>query len=135
MGRIIKVGAANYGLTSSLTAEVRALKDGVLLAVKANYSMISIEGDNLIAIQTLKGECKAPWQIAHIIDDVKASLQQVTQVSIHHIFREANMAADWLSKFGHSITDSFITEVCFSSTLRHILSDDCIARALLRRDA
>ena len=97
MGRIIKVGAANYGLTSSLIAEARALKDGVFLAVHARYSMISIEGDNLIVIQALKGKCKVPWQITHIIDNNKSSLHQITQVSIPHIFREANMAADWLS--------------------------------------
>ena len=57
MGRIIKVGAANYGLTSSLIAEARALKYGILLAVHARYSRISIEGDNLIVIQALKSEC------------------------------------------------------------------------------
>jgi len=80
MGRIIKVGAANYGLTSSLIAEARALKDGILLAVQARYSRLSI--DNLIVIQALKGECKVPWQIAHIIADVKAILHRDIQVSI-----------------------------------------------------
>ena len=52
-GKIIKVGAANYGLTSSLVAEARALKDGVLLAVRAGYSKISMEGDNVLVIQAL----------------------------------------------------------------------------------
>jgi len=52
-GKIIKVSAANYGLTSSLVAEARALKDGVLLAVQAGYSKISMEGDNVLVIQAL----------------------------------------------------------------------------------
>jgi len=94
----------------------------------------SIEGDNLVVIQSLKGECHGPWQIAHIIQDVKASLTQVSSVSVNHIFREANIAADWLSKFGHSITDSFTTEFGFSLTLRQIIADDCIGRTLVRRD-
>jgi len=55
-GKIIIVGAGNYGLTSSLVAKAPALKDGVSLAVQVGYSMISIEGDNLAVIQALKGE-------------------------------------------------------------------------------
>jgi len=43
------------------------------------------------------------------------------------------MAADWLSKFGHSLTASFITDLCFSPFLRQTIADDCIGRALERR--
>jgi len=114
---------------------VRALKDGILHAMQARYSRLSIEGDNLIGIQALKEECQAPWQIAHIIGDVKAFLHRGIQYSIHHIFCEANMAADWLSKFGHSLADSIFTDDCFSPTLRQIAADDCVGRALVRRDA
>jgi len=60
MGRVIKAVAANYGRTSSLVAEARALKDGVILALRAGYMEIAIEGDNLIVIQTLKGEGRIP---------------------------------------------------------------------------
>jgi len=120
-GKLLKAGAANYGLTSSLVAEAKALKDGVFLAVQAGYSRISIEGDNMIVIQALKGEGQMPWQIAYIIKDVKASFQHVVQVSINHIYRKANMAAEWFSKFGHSITDFFITGLCFSPNLVKLL--------------
>ena len=44
------------------------------------------------------------------------------------------MAADWLSKFGHSITDLFVTDFGFSPTLRQIIADDCIGRTRVRRD-
>jgi len=133
-GKILKAGAANYGQASSLVAEARALKDGVLLATQEGFSTISIEGDNLIVIQFLKGECHGSWHIAHIIQDVSASLTHVTSVSINHIFREAKMAADWLSKFGHSITESFITDFGFSPMLRQIVAIACIGRTLVRRD-
>ena len=93
-GKTIKVGVANYGLSSSLVVEARALKDGVDLAVQVGYSIISIEGDNMIVIQALKDDCKGPWQIAHIIKDVKACLHQSSWVFINHNFREANMTAD-----------------------------------------
>jgi len=132
-GKLLKAGAANYGTTSSLIAEARALRDGVALAVQEGYSMLCIEGDNVTVIRALLGKTEGPWQISHIIEDVKAYLHQVTQVTIHHTFTEANIAADWLSKFAHLINDTFITYICFSPTLRQILADDCIGHTFMRR--
>ena len=95
--------------------------------------MISIEGDNLVVIQVLKGAIKSPWQIAYILEDVRACLNQDIRVLINHTFREVNMAADWLSKFGQSITDTFIMDFFFSPALRQIIADDCIGRTLVKR--
>jgi len=55
-GKVLKVGAANYWQTSSLVAEARALKDGVLLVVQTGYMEVIIEGDNLVVIQALRGQ-------------------------------------------------------------------------------
>jgi len=106
-GKVIKVGAANYGHTSILVAKAQALKDGVYLAVQASYKEISTEGDNPVVIQALKGINQVPWQIATIIKDVCIWINQGLQVTINHTFRLANMAAKWLSKFVHSITNVF----------------------------
>jgi len=65
-GKVIKVGSANHGRTSILVADLRALRDGVYLAVQARYKEISIEGDDLIVIKALKGINQVPWQIATI---------------------------------------------------------------------
>ena len=72
MGRVLKAAAANYGHTSSLVVEARALKDGVLLAIRAGYTEIAIAGDNLIVIQALKGKGHIPWQIANIVEDIQS---------------------------------------------------------------
>ena len=45
------------------------------------------------------------------------------------------MAADWLSKFGHSVTISFALDTCFSPALKVILADDVVGRTLVRRGA
>ena len=70
--------------------------------------MINIEGDDMIVIQALKGDCKGPWQITHIIEDVKACLHQSSRVFINHTFREANMVADCLSKFDGVLYNGFL---------------------------
>ena len=133
MGKVLKVGAANYGHASSLVAEARALKNGVCLAIQAGHTNIDIEGDSLIVIQALKGKFHIPWQIANIIEDLHSWFQQGIPVTITHIFREANMAADWLSKFAHSLTDKFITDLCFFPFLSQIIADDLIRRTLAKR--
>jgi len=69
---VLKIGATNYGHTSSLVAEACELKDGVFLAVRAGYTKINNEGDNLLVIQALKGINRVPWQITSILEDIHA---------------------------------------------------------------
>jgi len=54
----------HYGHTSRLVVQVRVLRYGVHLAVQVRYRKVTIEGDNLIIIRTLKGINQVPWQIA-----------------------------------------------------------------------
>ena len=125
--------AANYGHTSSLVAEARAVKDGLLMALRTEYTAIDVEGDNLVVIQALNGKGHIPWQISNIIRDIQQLLHEDIQITFTHIFREANMATDWLFKFGHSITHTFISDFCFSPYLSQIVADDFIGRTLVRR--
>ena len=59
-------------------AEAQALKDGVFLVIQARYRNITIEGDNLIVIQALKGKVQIPWQIANIVEDIHSAIQKDT---------------------------------------------------------
>jgi len=89
-------------------AEARALQDGVRAVVDSGFKRVLIEGDNSSVIQALQGRITVPWQIAGLIHDVSNYLSQLDHVSITHIFREANMAADWLSKAGHSLVSPIV---------------------------
>ena len=66
---------------------------------------------------------------------MKTLLQDMTYVSISHVYREANMVADWLSKASQSLLN---TEVNRDSSPPQELSDimqaDRIGRTLVRRD-
>ena len=68
-------------------------------AIDTGYKRLHIEGDNLIVIEALQGKSATPWQIKYIIQVIHSMLKQVDHVVINHIYREANMAADWLSKY------------------------------------
>ena len=65
-----------------------------------------IEGDNATAIRALRGEISTPWTIAAINKDVNKFLITMASVSISHVYREANIAADWLSKTGQTVFNS-----------------------------
>ena len=59
-GQIIKVGAANYGQTSILVAEARALQDGIEAATQAGFHKLYIEGDNRTVIPVVQGKIRIP---------------------------------------------------------------------------
>jgi len=102
-GQLLKAGAAHYGNSGILVTEARALKDGVKATAHLGIKHLQIEGDNATAIRTLSGEVSLPWQIAAITKDVQVLLRDMDYVSISHVYREANMAANWLSKAGQSL--------------------------------
>jgi len=135
MGKLLKVGATNYGITSIVVAEAGALRDGVSAAIQSGFNSLWIEGDNTTVIQALAGKTQVSWKITTIIEDIRTWLNQNTQFQVKHIYRETNKAADWLSKIGHSITNSFVSDVCFSQAFRTFLEADVVGRTLARRGA
>jgi len=80
----------------------------------------------------IEGKIRSPWHIQHVIDDILPWRSQGIQFNTKHILREANMVADWLSKFGHSLIGSSVTEICFSPTLSKIPDEDVVRRSLVR---
>ena len=72
-------------------------------------------------------------QITTILEDVHSCLLQGYWVIINHTYQEVNMAATWLSKFGHSITNNSFTNFYFSPSLRQIVADERIGYTFVRR--
>ena len=116
-------------------AEGRALRDGLQVAVEAGYKQLHIEGDNLILIEAVKGESTIPWRLKYAIHDIRMMLSQLDDVQVNHIYREANIAADWLAKYDHSITGQKVTVDPGNSDFRRVISDDMLGDSLVRRYA
>jgi len=133
-GTLLRAGSYRYGNASVIMAEARALRDGMLTAVRAGYTNIIIEGDNQAIFKALSGSAPIPWRIANIIRDVRFMLSQCPHVEMRHIFREANMAADWLAKYGH--THQIIIEDSNSlhQELRKVVWDDMTGRVFVRKN-
>jgi len=96
-----------------------------------------VEGDNWIVIQAVQKQIPSLWQIASIIEDIRNMISKCESVSFTHIYREGNLAADWMAKYGcvlksHSLS---IFTVFPSREFLYILVDDNLGRTLARRVA
>jgi len=134
-GEVLMVGATSYGRTSIIMAEGRALRDGLQAVISGGYRKLEIEGDNMLIIQVIQDRAQIPWQLRNIILEIKGLLNQCFQVMIRHIYREANMAADWLSKYGHSAPFNLLLAECDALEFRTIIQEDWAGRTLVRRGA
>jgi len=101
-GTLLRAGSNYYGCASIIVAEARALHDAVQAAYSAGHKDLIIEGDNQVIIKALPGTTTIPWQISNTIKDVRYWLRHSHSVAFRYVSREANMAADWMSKYGHT---------------------------------
>ena len=67
------------------------------------------------------------------MQDIQVLAQQAELIQITHIYRKANIAADWFLKLGHSITDTWSSTDCDSLNFKTIVQDDRMWRTLVRR--
>jgi len=58
-----------------------------------------------------------------------------SQVQVKHIYKEANMVADWLAKYGHSTPAGLVTTTCFHVGLQKVIWEDDTGRDFVRKDA
>jgi len=120
---------------SILVAEATAMRDGIRTALQAGYRRLEVEGDNQIVIKAVLKHIQAPWQIAPILEDIWNMVAGCETVLFRHIYREGNMAADWMAKYGCSLRCHSL--VLLSSPpcrqFLFLLIDDNLGRTLERR--
>jgi ribonuclease HI len=110
--------ARAIGYTTSVQAELRALKDGLLLAIDLGITCLAIEMDSLVAVEFLNFKTTPNVFLSAIVDDCRCLLEKFDRFTLHHIFREANGCADALAKAGCAQSVDFIS---FTSAPAHVL--------------
>lgn len=114
------------GRMNSLTAEVWALRDGLLLCHQMNIPAIIVELDAKVLVDAISNPRYSNTVISPIFYDCKCLLSQIPQVRIKHIFREANKCANRLANFAHSQDLEFITHSVPPVDLISFVEADCI---------
>jgi ribonuclease HI len=106
------------GVTTSVQAELKALKDGLKLAIDLGILHLEIEMDSLVAIELVKSITIPNAFLSTIVTDCRSLIERFEICSLKHIFREANGYTDLLAKVGCDQTPDFIS---FSNALAYVL--------------
>ncbi|GKV21679.1 hypothetical protein SLEP1_g31635 [Rubroshorea leprosula] len=100
--------ARKIGITSSLAAELWALRDGLALAVTHSYSHLIVETDSSTAFNFMMNTACVSHPLSSLILDCRDLLRLISYVQIFHIKRQSNMAADQIARMGHSLQQDFV---------------------------
>ena len=90
----------SIGIASCVQSELKALLDGLLLAVELDITRLEIELDSLFVVELISSSKAANIFLSAIVCDCRSLLDRFEQFSIKHIFREANSCVDLLAKAG-----------------------------------
>jgi len=102
------VTAFNLVAASILVAEATTMRNGVKPAVQTGFKNVDVESDNKIIIQAVQGLIKVLWEIQMLLHDITSFLKCCNQVTISHIYRQGNSAANWLVKQGFSLYSTLV---------------------------
>jgi ribonuclease HI len=106
------------GITTSVQVELRALKDGLNLAIDLGILNLEIEMDSLVAVELVNSITSPNAFLSTIVTDCRSLIERFESCSFKHIFREANGCADLLTKTGCTLRSDFIS---FSNAPAYVL--------------
>ena len=120
-----------------LVVEATAVRDRIKAALATGSRKLLVEGDNKIVIQAIKGQIHTPWQIQTLVHDILNMIPPYVHCLFQHIYREGNLAADWVAKYGCIVRSASIFSLSFPfhREFLSILMSDNLGRTLERRVA
>ncbi|CAN1268255.1 Putative ribonuclease H protein At1g65750 [Linum perenne] len=102
-GRFVSAFAANLGTYSIMRAELRSIVEGIKLAWDQGIWKLRIHSDSKAAVEMLSKQSCDNNQHANLIEQFAELSSREREISLHHIYREANFAEDYLANLGHSL--------------------------------
>ncbi|XP_077237096.1 uncharacterized protein LOC143878737 [Tasmannia lanceolata] len=97
-GMMIQAFSVNVDKAVIHELEMEAIEMGVRMAHELGIKSLWIETDSSIDVSVIIGKMKPPWRKANQIRETWCILNQFDSWRISNIWREANWAADFLSK-------------------------------------
>ena len=106
------------GYTTSIQAELRALKDGLMLTIDLGILNLEVEMDSLVAVELLSSVTTPNAFLGSIVTDCRYLMESFEHSSLKHIFREANGYADLLAK---AVCNQLLNFISFPIAQAHML--------------
>ncbi|XP_043720986.1 uncharacterized protein LOC122668491 [Telopea speciosissima] len=95
-GKVLWAFSNFYGHCTSSQAELRALRDGLLICKELGYAAFNVNSDSAIMVQMVNQRKCQLWKGWYWFEDtIKISCS--CQLAVSFAYRESNRAADWLA--------------------------------------
>ena len=104
----VKGYARNIGHTTSVAAELWALRDGLRLCSALKIPAVIIELDAKLIVDLLQKEEGHQNCIDAFVSDCKSELRAISMVQVQHCYREVNKCADALARRGALLPQDFV---------------------------
>lgn len=81
--------------------EFRAIKIGLIVALKMSCPKLLIMSYSSIVVNILLGYYGEPWYLRNLVRTIRELLSRLPGWRVKHNYRGANRAADWLARRNH----------------------------------
>ncbi|XP_077237284.1 uncharacterized protein LOC143878956 [Tasmannia lanceolata] len=98
VGSVLGMFSVNVPTDTIGNLEILAIKRGIDLASNHPSHSLWIESDSMLAVECINGRTKHPWKLHEDMEAIRHQLALFHAWKITHLWREGNMAADFLSK-------------------------------------
>ncbi|CAN1199163.1 Putative ribonuclease H protein At1g65750 [Linum perenne] len=86
-----------------MRAELRGIIDGMHRAWEKGVRKLMIQTDSRAAVEILPNDSDLAHRHASLVEQFRSLRNRDWVISTHHVYREANFAADYLANIGHDL--------------------------------
>ncbi|GKV30887.1 hypothetical protein SLEP1_g39658 [Rubroshorea leprosula] len=126
--------AESIGRTTSVIAELAALRRGLELVLENGWTDLWLEGDakTLVDIIVEKRQVKCAEAQRHV-NHINLIIPELNNCIVTHIYREGNRAADKLAQIGHQLEKPKLWRHIPPNEVLQIVNEDAEGKIILRR--
>ncbi|CAN1801373.1 Putative ribonuclease H protein At1g65750 [Linum perenne] len=106
-GIFVQAFCANIGNCSITRAEIKAIVEGTKIAWSLGIRKLNIQSDSRVAVGILSSDPSIAHQHRALVAEFHEYRNRQWEVSLSHVYCEANFAADYLASLGHSFNFGF----------------------------
>ncbi|CAN1801051.1 Putative ribonuclease H protein At1g65750 [Linum perenne] len=128
-GVLAQAFCANIGNCSITRAELKAIVEGMKVAWSLGIRKLSIQSDSRAAIEILMSDSRSSHQHRALVEEFHNLRLRNWEISLLHVYREANYAADYLANLGRSFDFGFQSFMYPDSRLAYWLRYDLLGIA------
>ncbi|CAN1781286.1 Putative ribonuclease H protein At1g65750, partial [Linum perenne] len=102
-GRFVSAFSMNLGSCSIMRAELRSIVEGTKRAWNLGIRNLRIQSDSAAAVRMLTSPDYVSNQHDSLIQQFVELSSRDWRITVQHIYRKANFAADYMANLGHSL--------------------------------